>query len=115
MLGFTFYMLFNRPYFPSCFSVHVDANDRLARLKQILHEIPPHNLAVIKRIMFHLNRYVTSPSVHPLCFCFVFLLPPLPFRKKERKKELLACVMCKLAPLERCDPVKFTIDFDDYK
>ena len=43
---------------PLYFSVHVDANDRLARLRQILHDLPPHNLAVVKRIMFHLNRYV---------------------------------------------------------
>lgn len=46
-------------YLPLYFSVHVDANDRLARLRQILHDLPPHNLAVVKRIMFHLNRYVT--------------------------------------------------------
>lgn len=43
--------------FSSSFTVHVDANSRLARLKQLLHDIPPHNLAVVKRIMFHLNRY----------------------------------------------------------
>lgn len=36
--------------------VHPDANSRLARLKQLLQDIPPHNLAVFKRIMFHLNR-----------------------------------------------------------
>lgn len=43
--------------FSCSFAVHVDANSRLARLKQLLHDIPPHNLAVVKRIMFHLNRY----------------------------------------------------------
>ena len=48
--------LIREPYVPSCLVVHVDANERLARMKQILHNIPPHNLAVFKRVMFHLNR-----------------------------------------------------------
>ena len=51
--------LIREPHVPSCLIVHVDANDRLARLKAILHNIPPHNLAVFKRVMFHLNRWVT--------------------------------------------------------
>ena len=41
--------------YPSC-AVDADANSRLARLKQLLQDIPPHNIAVFKRIMFHLNR-----------------------------------------------------------
>lgn len=59
----SFLKLLPEPIIPNAYQtslheamVHVDANDRLARLKQILHNIPPHNLAVFKRVMFHLNR-----------------------------------------------------------
>ena len=48
--------LIREPHVLSCLVVHADANDRLATLKAILNNIPPHNLAVFKRVMFHLNR-----------------------------------------------------------
>ena len=40
-----------------CFrSVIMDANKRFAALKDVLSKMPQHNLAVFKRLMFHLNR-----------------------------------------------------------
>ena len=38
----------------------MEANNRLAILKALLRDLTPHRLAVLKRLMFHLNRYVMS-------------------------------------------------------
>ena len=35
-----------------------DANERFAELRKIMKLMPPHNYAVFKKLMFHLNKYV---------------------------------------------------------